>query len=98
MDALSSWTVLRRLADEGIRAGIRIYREHGTGACLATSRTDLTRVYRVTAYSCTCPGFVRYQRCTHHAVLYAVMGWLPTDPDPRDEAQSTTSEVTAQAA
>ena len=42
-------------------------------------------IYRLTAYSCTCRGFVEWGRCQHHGLLLARLGWLPEvedDPEP----------------
>jgi hypothetical protein len=39
----------------------------------------------LTAVSCDCDGFVRWQRCMHHSALLDHLGWLPVigpDPDP----------------
>jgi hypothetical protein len=35
----------------------------------------------VTGFSCNCPGFISHQRCTHHALLLAYLGWLPEIED-----------------
>jgi hypothetical protein len=42
-------------------------------------------LYRVTGFSCTRKGFQAWQRCQHHALLRACLGWLP-DPEPDSPA------------
>lgn len=74
-------TDLWRLADEAERRKIRILIEPISGEHFATSASDPALLYRVTGFSCTCKGFVHWQRCTHHAALLAHLGWLP-DPEP----------------
>ncbi len=73
-----------RLAEEAERRGIRILVEPISGEHFATSAKDATRLYRVTGFSCTCKGFLTWQRCTHHSLLLAQLGWLP-DPEPDPE-------------
>jgi len=68
---------LWRLADQGRANGVRLLSECVTGERFATSATQAGTVYRVTAYSCTCPGFCHHQRCQHHALLLSELGWLP---------------------
>lgn len=70
-----------RLAEEARRRGIWIYVEPTSGDHFATSASDRRRLHRVTALSCTCPGFAQHRRCTHHAALLEHLGWLP-DPAP----------------
>ena len=75
-----------RLADQGRTNGVLLLTEGATGERFATSATQAGTVYRVTAYSCSCPGFCRHQRCQHHSLLLAELGWLPDvaadDPEP----------------
>jgi hypothetical protein len=72
---------LLRLAEEAKRRGIQILVEHGTTAHFATSHRNPDVIYRVTAHSCTCDGFLAWGRCTHLAALHAEKGWLPPDDD-----------------
>ncbi len=78
---------LHRLADQGRSNGVIILTEGDTGARYATSATQPGTIYFVTGFSCSCPGFVGHQRCQHHSLLLAELGWLPgvedeTDPVP----------------
>ncbi len=78
-----------RLAEEAEQRGITILVEPISGEHFATSSSKANILYRLTGFSCTCKGFLRWQRCTHHALLLAQLGWLPDlegepepDPDP----------------
>ena len=76
---------LWRLADQGRRNGVRILTECVSGERFATSASEPGTLYRLTAYSCTCPGYTHAGRCQHHSLLLADLGWLPdtdTDPEP----------------
>ena len=73
-----------RLAEEAEHRGIRILVEPISGEHFATSASQANILYRLTHYSCTCKGFLRWQRCTHHSLLLAQLGWLP-DPGPESE-------------
>jgi hypothetical protein len=78
---------LWRLAQEAEQRGIRIMVEPISGDHFATSSREVHTLYRLTHYSCTCKGFFRWQRCTHHALFLAQLGWLPEvgdhpDPEP----------------
>lgn len=79
---------LWRLAEEAERRGIKILVEPISGEHFATSATDPTTLYRVTGFSCTCKGFLAWQRCTHHSLLLAQLGWLP-DPHPEPDPDPT---------
>ena len=70
-----------RLAEEARRRGIWIYREPSSGDYFATSASDNRRLHRVSGCSCSCPGFAQHRRCSHHAALLDLLGWLP-DPAP----------------
>ncbi len=73
---------LRRLADKGEKAGVRILVDHRTGQHVATSASDPTRCYQVDAErGCTCKGFTYWGRCSHHALLLSELGLIP-DVDP----------------
>jgi len=74
---------LHRLADLGRARGLHLFQEAGSGAWYCTSATDRFRLYYVTGLSCTCPGFLAHQRCSHHALLLSELGWLPPrEPEP----------------
>ena len=72
---------LWRLAEEAERRGIQILVEPISGEHFATSGSKANILYRLTGFSCTCKGFQHWQRCTHHSLLLAQLGWLP-DPEP----------------
>ncbi len=73
-----------RLAEEAERRGIRILVEPISGEHFATSSSRANVLYRLTGFSCTCKGFLHWQRCTHHSLLLAQLGWLP-DPEPEPD-------------
>ncbi len=76
---------LWRLAELAERRGIRILVEPISGEHFATSGSKVNTLYRLTHYSCTCKGFIVWQRCSHHSLLLAQLGWLPdpeSEPDP----------------
>src|SRR5688500_2616826 len=76
-------SALVRLAEEAKRRGLRLFLEEATSSWFCTSHRAPDRLYRVTAHSCTCEGFLSWQRCTHLALLHAEMGWLADgDPEP----------------
>jgi len=77
---------LWRLADEAVKRRISILVEPISGDHFATSASSDTLLHRVTAYSCSCRGFTRWGRCTHHALLLASKGWL-TEPDPQPDPE-----------
>jgi len=68
---------LWRLADQGRANGVRLPSECVTGERFATSATDPGAVHSLTGFSCSCPGFVYHQRCSHHAALLERLNWLP---------------------
>jgi hypothetical protein len=85
-----------RLAEEAERRGVRILVEPISGEHFATSSGDPDKLYRVTAYSCTCRGFMAWQRCTHYAALLARLGWLPDpEPEPSPAAPALASPAAA---
>lgn len=53
---------LHRLAEVAQNRDMRILREATSGEYCATSGSDPGLCYRVTAYSCSCPGYVRWGR------------------------------------
>ncbi len=78
-----------RLAAEAEQRGIKILIEPISGEHFATSASKEQILYRLTHYSCSCKGFMHWQRCTHHSLLLSHLGWLPDlnpepepDPDP----------------
>ncbi len=75
---------LWRLAEQAEQRGIRILVEPISGEHFATSRSKANILYRLTHHSCTCKGYMRWQRCSHHSLLLAQLGWLP-DPEPEPD-------------
>ncbi len=84
---------LWRLAELAERRGIRILVEPISGEHFATSGSKDNILYRLTGFSCTCKGFLHWQRCSHHSLLLSQLGWLP-DPDP-DPASPTPAAAAA---
>ncbi len=73
---------LHRLANQGVKKGVRILVDPRTGQHVATSASDPTRCYHVDVErGCTCKGYGTWQRCQHYALLLAELGRIP-DPDP----------------
>jgi len=76
---------LHRLASEARKRGIAIH-VYDLGVSpeyFATSQSRPGTLHRVTLLSCDCAGFMRNQRCTHHARLLDEVGELPpVDPEP----------------
>ena len=56
-----------RLAEEAKRRGLRVLHVPATNEAYVTSASDPTLLHRVTGFSCDCPGFLAWQRCTHHS-------------------------------
>ncbi len=83
-----------RLAGEAERRGIRILVEPISGEHFATSGSNTNILYRLTHYSCSCKGFMQWQRCSHHSLLLAQLGWLP-DPEPEPDPGSPAPAVSA---
>jgi hypothetical protein len=65
---------LLRLAAQGERNGVTILVDPRTGQHVATSASDPTRCYHVSAAGCTCKGFAHWGRCQHHSLLLAELG------------------------
>ncbi|MDP9358713.1 MAG: hypothetical protein M3R02_26230 [Chloroflexota bacterium] len=97
--AVATPTDFWRLADEAEQRGIKILVEPISGEHFATSGSKANILYRLTGFSCTCKGFQRWQRCTHHSLLLAQLGWLPDpepEPDPSPSAPALTAPATAE--
>ena len=72
---------LRRLADQAERNGIRILLDRASGQHVATSATDPTACYLVSApRGCPCVGFGHWGRCQHVALLLSELGLTPDAP------------------
>ena len=85
---------LWRLAEEAEQRGIKILVEPISGEHFATSGSKAKILYRLTHYSCSCKGYMRWQRCSHHSLLLSQLGWLPDpDPDPAPPAPALTARV-----
>jgi len=69
-----------RLANLAHERGLRLFRDGPRWYC--SSASDPGGSHFLTGLSCTCPGFVSHQRCTHYALLLERLGWLPeASPD-----------------
>ena len=78
-----------RLADEARRQGVVVYKVEGLKgtAWFSPSQSRPGVAHALTAVSCDCDGFLRWQRCRHLARLLDTLGWLPAgDPDPAPPA------------
>ena len=72
---------LRRLADQAERHGIRILVDRASGQHVATSASDPTACYLVSATrGCPCVGFGHWGRCQHVALLLSELGLIPDAP------------------
>jgi len=81
-----------RLAAEARRQGITVYKIEGSKgpAWFSPSQSRPGTAHALTAVSCDCDGFLRWQRCRHLARLLDVLGWLPVlSPDPGPPAPAT---------
>jgi hypothetical protein len=85
---------LHRLAQVAHTRGVRLFRDTD-GRWLCTSHSHEGLVYYVTGFSCDCPGFVRQQHCTHHALLLDTLGWLPPIEEGSAPAPVTCTSCTA---
>jgi hypothetical protein len=82
-----------RLAEEARKRGLRVLHVPASDEYYVTSASDPTLLHRVTGLSCDCPGFLTWQRCTHHSLLLAELGWLPDpEPDPEPQEAATTPD------
>jgi hypothetical protein len=78
-----------RLAAEARRHGITVYRVQGPKGpqWFSPSQSRPGVAHALTAVSCDCDGFLRWQRCRHLAALLDRLGWLPVlSPDPAPPA------------
>jgi hypothetical protein len=64
-----------RLANLAHARGLRLFRDGPRWYCSSASQPG--EAHYVTGFSCTCPGFIAHQRCTHHALLLERLAWLP---------------------
>jgi hypothetical protein len=74
-----------RLAAEARKMGIVVYKVEGSKgpAWFSPSQSRPGVAHALTAVSCDCDGFLRWQRCRHLAALLDTLGWLPVlSPDP----------------
>jgi len=78
---------LQALADKAVREGVRILRTIDTGEAFALSTSQPGHLYRVTAVSCQCKGFLYHGRCKHNALLLRELGYL-------DVAQHASTDAT----
>jgi hypothetical protein len=67
---------LHRLAALAHVRGLRLTQESET-VWFRRSASQHGDPHYVTGLSCDCRGFMAHQRCTHHALLLAHLGWLP---------------------
>ena len=67
---------LHRLAAVAHARGLRLTQESAT-VWFCSSASQHSDPHYVTGLSCDCRGFMEHQRCTHHALLLAHLGWLP---------------------
>jgi hypothetical protein len=74
---------LQRLAALAHARGLRLTQESAT-VWFCSSASQHSDPHYVTGLSCDCRGFMEHQRCTHHALLLAHLGWLPEVEDAPD--------------
>jgi len=83
-----------RLTAEARRQGITVYRVEGSKgpAWFSASQSRPGVAHALTAVSCDCDGFLRWQRCRHLAALLDRLEWLPViSPDPAPVALAVPS-------
>ena len=73
---------LTRLLVKARAEGVTIVRDHTDGRFYASSVSKPGAMHYVTAYSCTCIGFSRHQRCKHLVALWSHLGYFGPEPDP----------------
>jgi len=73
---------IARLLDKAKVEGVAIVRDHTDGRFYASSVSKPGAMHYVTAYSCTCIGFSRHQRCKHLVALWSHLGYFGPEPDP----------------
>jgi hypothetical protein len=74
-----------RLAGEAAALGITVFSVQGSRGpqWFSPSSSRPGTAHALTAVSCDCDGFLRWQRCRHLAALLDRLGWLPViSPDP----------------
>jgi hypothetical protein len=87
-----------RLAAEARRQGVTVYKVEGAKgpAWFSPSRSRPGTAHALTAVSCDCDGFLRWQRCRHLAALLDRLGWLPVlSPDPPTPTQEAATSATS---
>ena len=72
---------IARLLDKAKAEGVTIVRDHTDGRFYASSVSKPGAMHYVTAYSCTCIGFCRHQRCKHLVALWSHLGYFDPEPD-----------------
>ena len=71
-----------RLLAKARTEGVQLFRDRSDGRHYASSVSTPGRLHYLTAYSCTCKGFIAHGRCKHPSALLAALGWTGADPDP----------------
>ncbi len=74
----------RRLAAQAAADGVWLIRQGGRW--YATSRSQPGVRHYLTAWSCTCKGFLYTGECGHHSLLLARLGWLDATVTPSETA------------
>ena len=82
-----------RLLAKARHEGVQLFRDPADGRHYASSTSQPGKTYYVTAFSCTCRGFIQHQRCKHNSALLAALGWLGTDPEPTPGVKIQISHV-----
>jgi len=74
------WRLAALAQERGVR--IFVYDIDGPPQYFATSVGRPGHLYRLTAFSCQCRGFIAHQKCQHVAALLDEIGELPPLPEP----------------